>query len=247
MQRYFVQPHQINERDVTIRGDDVHHIVNVTRRKPGDQLIVCDGQGYSALARIVELNEQTVRAEIVTLLSERREMPIDVTIAQGLAKSDKLEWIVQKGTELGMKALQPFSSERTIVKLDVKKEAKKLERWQKIAKEAAEQAQRTTVPEIAPPRKLDDLLADTDRYTACAIAYEQEDTTPLSTVLEKLKPGDSLLVIIGPEGGFSKAEVSRAEQAGVIPVSLGPRILRTETASQYVLACISYHFELQHR
>ncbi|UFJ43170.1 16S rRNA (uracil(1498)-N(3))-methyltransferase [Brevibacillus humidisoli] len=247
MQRYFVKPHQLLDNRITITGDDVHHIVKVMRGKPGDQLIVCDSEGRCARARLVDLGTQEVQAEIVEMLDEQRELPIHVTIAQGLPKSDKLEWIVQKGTELGMTTLVPFSSERTIVKLDPKKEAKKRERWQKIAKEAAEQAHRTRVPEVMPAVGFAELLEQANRYTSCVIAYEQENTTSLQTVLASLRQGDSLCVLIGPEGGFTTEEVAQAEQAGIVPVSLGPRILRTETASQYVLAAVSYHFESPNR
>lgn len=245
MQRYFVHPDQLLADKLVIRGDDVHHIVKVLRGKPGDELIACDGQGHCVRARIVRLDAQEVEAEVVESLVEQRELPIHVSIAQGLPKGDKLEWIIQKGTELGMAALQPFCSERTIVKWDAKKEAKKLERWQKIAKEAAEQAHRSRVPRIAAPVGFAELLAAAKRHTVCAIAYEQEQTTPLRTILQRMVPGDSLCVLIGPEGGFTAAEVAQAEQAGIVPISLGPRILRTETASQYVLAAVSYHFESQ--
>ncbi|WP_126427756.1 16S rRNA (uracil(1498)-N(3))-methyltransferase [Brevibacillus marinus] len=243
MQRYFVPPDQLLDEKLVIRGDDVHHIVRVMRGKPGDELIACDGEGRCVRARIVRLDAQEVQAEVLEPLVERRELPIEVTIAQGLPKGDKLEWIIQKGTELGMAALIPFCSERTVVKWEAKKEEKKRERWQKIAKEAAEQAHRCRVPRVEPPVGFAELLDLAKRHTACAIAYEQENTTSLRTVLERVAPGDSLCVLIGPEGGFTAAEVARAEQAGILPVSLGPRILRTETASQFVLAAVSYHFE----
>ncbi|WP_139490447.1 16S rRNA (uracil(1498)-N(3))-methyltransferase [Brevibacillus dissolubilis] len=243
MQRYFVDPEQFHEREVEITGDDVHHIVKVMRSETGEEIIVCDGTGRVARVRLSELSKELVRGEIVELLDEQRELPIRVTIGQGLPKADKMEWILQKGTELGAYAFFPFSSERTIVKLDEKKEGKKLERWRKIAKEAAEQAHRAIVPQLLSPVSYKQLLKEFEKYTAVAIAYEKEGGGKLSDVLPTLSAGDSLLVLIGPEGGFSEEEVRLAEQAGAKSVSLGPRILRTETASQYVLSAVSYHFE----
>jgi 16S rRNA (uracil1498-N3)-methyltransferase len=243
MQRYFVEPHLFSDHDVTIVGDDVHHIVNVMRSRIGDEIVVCDGLGRVACARLVSFTDKQVTAEIIELLAARSELPIRVTIGQGLPKGEKMEWILQKGTELGAFAFFPFSSERTIVKLDAKKEAKKLERWRKIVKEAAEQSHRAVLPEVLSPVSWKQALASARQYTRCVIAYEKEDSRTLHHVLDTLSTGDSLLVLIGPEGGFSADEVAQAEAEGILPVTLGPRVLRTETASQYVLAAISYQFE----
>ncbi|MGC5328456.1 16S rRNA (uracil(1498)-N(3))-methyltransferase [Brevibacillus sp. SYSU BS000544] len=243
MQRYFVEPHQMSDREVIITGDDVHHIVKVMRHSVGDSILVSNGEGRAALARLTLLNAGEVRADIVEERNEVRELPIRVTIGQGLPKADKLEWIIQKGTEMGAYAFQPFSSERTIVKLDEKKEGKKLERWQKIAKEAAEQAHRHILPKVLNPTSFKNLLASSESYSTRLIAYEQETSVRLKDVCETIAPGDSLLVLIGPEGGFSADEVALAQAAGFVSVQLGPRILRTETASQYVLAALSFHFE----
>jgi 16S rRNA (uracil1498-N3)-methyltransferase len=243
MQRYFVEPHLFSDRDVTIVGEDVHHMVNVMRFRIGEEIVVCDGQGRVARARLAAFADKQVTAEITEFLADTSELPIRVTIGQSLPKGEKMEWILQKGTELGAFAFFPFSSERTIVKLDAKKEAKKLERWRKIVKEAAEQSHRSVLPEVLPPVSWKQAVASAEQYTRCVIAYEKEDGRTLHQVLEGLSAGDSLLVLIGPEGGFSEEEVAQAEAAGIQSVTLGPRILRTETASQYVLGAISYQFE----
>lgn len=243
MQRYFVEPHLFSEQEVTIVGDDVHHIVNVMRAKPGEEIVVCDGAGRSAVARLVSLSAKEVTAEIVRFLDEQTELPIRITIGQGLPKGEKMEWILQKGTEMGAHAFFPFTSERTIVKLDAKKEAKKLERWRKIVKEAAEQSHRAVLPEILPPASFRQAIASAASYAQRVIAYEKEGGSTLHQVFAAMKPGESLVVLIGPEGGFSPNEVAQAESMGFQSVSLGPRILRTETASQYVLAAASYQFE----
>ncbi|WP_432776722.1 16S rRNA (uracil(1498)-N(3))-methyltransferase [Brevibacillus gelatini] len=243
MQRYFVEPHLFHEHELTIIGDDVHHIVNVMRARIGDEILVSDGAGRTARARLVSFSAKEVQAEVIEMLQEERELPIRVTIGQGMPKGEKMEWILQKGTELGAYSFFPFSSERTIVKLDAKKEAKKLERWRKIVKEAAEQSHRAVLPELLAPVSFREALAAGEAYTHVAIAYEKEGSTTIHEVLEQMAAGDSLLVLIGPEGGFSPEEVAQAENKGFLPVSLGPRILRTETASQYVLAAASYQFE----
>jgi len=243
MQRYFAQPDHFTDQEVTIVGDDVHHIVNVMRAREGEEIFVSDGAGRSARARLVYLSAKEARATVLEVLTEQRELPIRVTIGQGLPKGEKMEWILQKGTELGAYSFFPFSSERTIVKLDAKKEAKKLERWRKIVKEAAEQSHRSVLPQLPAPVSFREALEAGRPYTRCAIAYEKEGGTSLHEVLTDMQADDSLLVLIGPEGGFSPQEVAQAEAKGFLSVSLGPRILRTETASQYVLACASYQFE----
>ncbi len=243
MQRYFIEPHQLTECTALITGEDVHHIVNVMRSAIGQELIVSDGQGRVAKVRVAQIDPKQVVCDVAEWLEQKVELPVRVTIAQGLPKGDKLEWILQKGTELGAFAFFPFSSERTVVKIDAKKEAKKLERWSKIVKEAAEQSHRTALPEVMAPGTFKEVLKQSARYTKAVIAYEKHGQSNLKAELRALSPGDSLLVLIGPEGGFSGEEVALAEQHGIVAVSFGPRILRTETASQYVLAAVSYQFE----
>ncbi|WP_289142249.1 16S rRNA (uracil(1498)-N(3))-methyltransferase [uncultured Brevibacillus sp.] len=243
MQRYFAEPHLFTEQEITIIGDDVHHIVNVMRARVGEEILVSDGAGKTVRAKLVSLSPKEVKADVVEVLGDESELPIRVTIGQGLPKGEKMEWILQKGTELGAYSFFPFSSERTIVKLDAKKEAKKLERWRKIVKEAAEQSHRAVLPELLSPVSFREALQAASSYTKCAIAYEKEGSTTLHQVLEDMSVDDSLLVLVGPEGGFSADEVAQAEKMGFLTVSLGPRILRTETASQYILACASYQFE----
>jgi 16S rRNA (uracil1498-N3)-methyltransferase len=243
MQRYFVEPDLFTDDEITITGDDVHHIVNVMRAKEGEQILVSDGAGRTSRVRLTALTPKEVKGQVVEMLTEQTEMPVRITIGQGLPKGEKMEWILQKGTELGAYSFFPFTSERTIVKLDAKKEAKKLERWRKIIKEAAEQSHRAVLPQLLPPASFRELLKQTQPYTHCAIAYEKEDGASLHQLLEMMKPEDSLLILVGPEGGFSVEEVALAQAEGFFPVSLGPRILRTETASQYILSAASYQFE----
>ncbi|HJV44607.1 MAG TPA: 16S rRNA (uracil(1498)-N(3))-methyltransferase [Bacillota bacterium] len=245
MQRYFVKQEQFDKplAKVTINGEDVGHIVKVMRSSVGDRFITCDENGECYLSRIIELDKERVICTLEEKIEEDRELPVRVTIAQGLPKGDKMDLIIQKGTELGAHAFIPFSSSRTIVQLDEKKEQKRLERWGKIAKEAAEQSHRGFIPHIKRISSLRQIFASASQYDLALIAYENEKTTPLSQPLQKITAGARILLIIGPEGGFAEEEVKQAMCHRIEPVMLGRRILRTETAGLYGLSCISYDFE----
>ncbi|MBU8879445.1 16S rRNA (uracil(1498)-N(3))-methyltransferase [Bacillus sp. FJAT-29790] len=247
MQRYFVENPAIDNRFI-ISGDDHHHIVRVMRMNEGDHIICVDPLNKSAICSIAEITDDHVRVNIVQWNEGSPELPIDITIVSGLPKGDKLEWIVQKGTELGAHKFIPFISARSVVKWDEKKAAKKVERWQKIAKEAAEQSHRTQLPEVMSPQNLKSLLKISEDFDFKLIAFEEEakqgEASNLSKTLAKMKKGQSLILIFGPEGGLADHEVSILKESGFLACGLGPRILRTETAPLYALSAASYHFEL---
>ncbi|MBA4493132.1 16S rRNA (uracil(1498)-N(3))-methyltransferase [Paenactinomyces guangxiensis] len=238
MQRYFISPEQRDRDRIRISGEDVHHIKNVMRSRPGDQLVCCDGRGNDYLAEIIEIDPAAVLCRVIDKSSSLGEPETKVTIAQSLPKGDKLEWILQKGTEIGAVRFLPFVSERTIVKIDARKAAKKRERWQRIVKEAAEQAHRGFIPEVASPVSWTGLLEEIHRTEEALIAYEKGGV-PLAKSLAQIS-SKQILLIIGPEGGFTESEVAGAQRAGAIPVTLGSRILRTETASLAALSCILF-------
>lgn len=238
MQRYFISPDQMDRGQIWITGDDVHHIKNVMRSRPGDQLVCCDGQGMDYLAEIEELDPAAIRCRVIDTSPSKGEPKTQVTIAQSLPKGDKLEWILQKGTELGAVRFLPFTSERTVVKIDARKIEKKRERWERIVKEAAEQAHRGKVPEVAFPASWKELLEEIRTAKTAWIAYEKGGR-PLARVLAEADSRE-ILLIIGPEGGFTEREVAEAEAAGAVPVTLGARILRTETAPLAALSCILF-------
>lgn len=245
MQRYFIEGRIPENQIVAITGDDAKHIAKVMRQTIGDELIVVmEGQAYQA--KIVSADFD-VEVKIGGNLEVQVELPKKVTIACGLPKGDKLDLITQKATELGMYALLPFSAERSIVKWDGPKSEKKIGRLQKIAKEAAEQSHRTHVPEIHGIHSFKQLLDKAESYDAVVVAYEeearQEDRTRFAEILKALYDKDSVLIVFGPEGGISQAEVASLKNAGASFTSLGPRILRTETAPLYALSAISYEFE----
>ncbi|MBA4535882.1 16S rRNA (uracil(1498)-N(3))-methyltransferase [Bacillus aquiflavi] len=246
MQRYFNT--EIKENSFYISGDDFHHISKVMRMKIGDHIICVTNDGRSAICSITKIADDYVAADVVQWESSSKELPIQMTIASGLPKGDKLEWIIQKGTELGAYEFIPFIATRSIVKWDEKKSLKKLERWKKIAKEAAEQSQRNRLPLVHTPISLETLLNNSQKYDRKLIAYEEAakhgETSTFVQVLEEIKKGESLLIVFGPEGGLTPNEVQLLIENGFYSCGLGPRILRTETAPLYALAAASYHLEL---
>ncbi|ANU12885.1 Ribosomal RNA small subunit methyltransferase E [Planococcus halocryophilus Or1] len=245
MQRYFIEGEIPENRIVAITGDDAKHIAKVMRQTVGGNLIVViEDQAYQA--EIVSADFD-VEVEIRNRIEVQVELPKKVTIACGLPKGDKLDLITQKATELGMYALLPFSAERSIVKWDNAKSDKKIGRLQKIAKEAAEQSHRTHLPEIHNIHSFKQLLSKAEAYDAVIVAYEEEARqgvrTRFAEIIKSLYDKDSVLLVFGPEGGISDAEVQALKNFGAIFTSLGPRILRTETAPLYALSAISYEFE----
>ncbi len=247
MQRYFVDQTARAGNTFTLSKDDAHHMKNVMRMDVGDEILVLDGTGLFR-CRLEQLDKQTAVAEMLEELPIETELPIHVTIAYALPKGDKVELVAQKATELGISRLLVFESARSVSKWDAKKIPKKLERLQKISKEAAEQSYRAHLPTIEYVT-YDEVLQRAADYTACLIAYEESakegEAAAFASTLSRLQSGDSLLVVIGPEGGLTETEVSRLTAGGFVPASLGRRILRTETAPIYVLSAVSYHFELK--
>ncbi|WP_077621459.1 16S rRNA (uracil(1498)-N(3))-methyltransferase [Sediminibacillus massiliensis] len=247
MQRYFVSDYDPENATVTITGDDVHHISRVMRMEAGDSIICMVPEGHGAMCRIAEVKEDLVVAEIIEWLEEAKDLPVMITIAQGLPKGDKMELVLQKGTELGAFAFLPFQADRSIVKWDYKKAEKKLSRYGKIVKEASEQSHRTSIPRIHQVVNLVELLELSKQYDHKIFAYEDEaksDTFQrFGDVLNEVTIGQSVLVCFGPEGGFSEREVEMLRENGFLSVRLGPRILRAETAPLYLLSAVSYHFE----
>ena len=248
MQRYFVANNQLKELNFSITGEDVKHISKVMRMSPGDQLICINEDGIVAQCEIVGITSDEVNGNVLKIVTEDTELPVKVTVAQGLPKGDKLELIVQKGTELGANTFIPFQATRSIVKWDDKKGQKKIERLGKIAKEAAEQSYRRIVPKVMNSLSFKQLVKESEHYDIKIVAYEEQaklgEMKNLAAALGQAEIGSSILVVVGPEGGLTIDEVTALEQIGFISCSFGPRILRTETAAMYFLSAVSYHFEM---
>ncbi|RAP76940.1 16S rRNA (uracil(1498)-N(3))-methyltransferase [Paenibacillus montanisoli] len=246
MQRYFVTPEQITDNRVVLTGDDAHHVSRVMRMEAGDAIIVSDGRARVAQATIRSLSPGKVEAEVAEWLPFSGEPVWTVTVAQSLPKGDKMEIVIQKGTEIGAASFLPFQSQRMIVQYDEKKEAKRLDRWGKIAKEAAEQAHRSRIPAIEPVASWRELAARIPDYDLALFCYEKEGGGHgLRDAIAARAEGwgdeeRTILLIVGPEGGFTEREAEEAEEAGAVIVGLGKRILRTETAAMVGLACLMY-------
>lgn len=247
MQRYFASYSTENDCFL-ITDEDCHHITKVMRMKEKDQIICVSEEQKTAICSITEISTDFVMADIIEWKEESVELPVHVTIVSGLPKGDKLEWVIQKGTELGAARFIPFTAARSVVKWDEKKADKKVSRWQKIAKEAAEQSHRSSVPEVMYPLNINALIKAGEPYDVKLIAFEEKaregEASVLTRNLQKLKAGSSLLIVFGPEGGLTHQEVEMMTKNGFQACGLGPRILRTETAPLYLLSAVSYHLEL---
>ncbi len=246
MQRYFLQSEFDDQEQTTITGEDGKHIVRVMRMTVGDSVITVSG-GEAFVSIITELLADGVVIQRQEGLMQTNEMPVRVTIACGLPKGDKLDLIVQKGTELGMAGIVPFEAERSIVKWDAKKGDKKVERLRKIAKEAAEQCHRTVIPNVASTASFKQLIEQSASYDVLLFADEEDaksgNPNRMAERLKNVHPEQTVLTVFGPEGGLSRNEAEVLRSAGFLPIALGPRILRTETAPLYLLSAMSYEFE----
>ncbi|WP_051533874.1 16S rRNA (uracil(1498)-N(3))-methyltransferase [Desulfitibacter alkalitolerans] len=224
-----------------ILGEEAHHIANVLRLKEGSLVGLFDGFGYKAAGILLDVTNERVLVELTHDKVANTEPPVEITLYQSLPKKDKLELIIQKATELGVKNIVPIITKRTIVHIDNEKAKKKVERWNKIAQEACKQSGRAYVPQISEPISFKAMLSEI-KAEINIIPYEAEDKKGLKQVLRSFKESmpKSIGIFIGPEGGWDKDEVQMAVNHGIIPVTLGPRILRTETASLAVLTMILY-------
>jgi 16S rRNA (uracil1498-N3)-methyltransferase len=224
---------------MTITGMDAHHIVDVLRMQPGDRVQVAADDGIRFVAEITETGRNTVTVRSVEILHESHEPSVRIALLQGLAKGEKMDWIVQKAVEVGVTDIYPLAMAHSVVRLESSRADKKIQRWQKIAESAAKQSKRDIVPQVHPVLPLEQALAD----AACDVtilAYESEDQTGLKAVLRAHPEARSFAVIIGPEGGIATEEAELARSHGAVAASLGPRILRTETAGLVAAVAILY-------
>ncbi len=246
MYHFFVTQEQIGEREIRIEGTDVNHIRNVLRMTPGEQISISSREeAVEYCCEIAELTEECVTARIMWSQAADTELPSKLYLFQGLPKSDKMELIIQKAVELGAYEIVPVATKRAVVKLDKKKEESKRKRWNAISESAAKQSKRTIVPEVKTVMTFNEAV----RYAQenCdkkLIPYElAEGMADTRAILESIKQGESVAIFIGPEGGFDEHEISTAQEAGILPITLGKRILRTETAGMTVLSVLMFHLE----
>lgn len=244
MHHFFVTPEQVRDNQIYIEGSDVNHMKNVLRMKLGEEFHVSDGNNRKYRCAVEEFGEEEVRASIIEELECDTELPSKLYLFQGLPKNDKMEWIVQKAVELGAWEIIPVATKRAVVKLDEKKAAKKVERWNSISESGAKQSKRSIIPKVTQVMSYKEALAYANELDVVMIPYElaegMEDT---KAYIRAIRPGQSVGIFIGPEGGFEQEEVELAVQMGAKPVTLGKRILRTETAGLTILSVLMYHLE----
>lgn len=245
MYQFFVEPCQIQGKRIVITGKDVNHIKNVLRMRPGEEISVSNGiDGREYRCGIEELHEEEIICELRFIKEEGVELPSKIYLFQGLPKADKMELIIQKAVELGVYEIIPVAAKRSVVKLDEKKAKNKVLRWQGIAQAAAKQSKRGIIPKVHDVMEFRDAAEYSSLAQVKIIPYElSEGMEKTREIIEGLKPGEDIAVFIGPEGGFAGEEVMEAEKRGIIPVTLGKRILRTETAGMSVLSILMYHLE----
>ncbi|BBF43275.1 ribosomal RNA small subunit methyltransferase E [Lachnospiraceae bacterium KM106-2] len=245
MNLFYVQKSQVSEQNVQIIGDDVNHIKNVLRMKIGEKIQVCDMEGTDYLCQIEEISPKEVIADIISKEPTQTELPAKVYLFQGLPKKDKMDLIIQKMVELGVYEVVPVSMKRCVVKIeDKKKEAKKLERWQSISESAAKQSKRGMIPEVTSVISFKEAINKMKELDINFFAYENaEGISHTRKMIEESKSAKTIGIIVGPEGGFDDPEVTLLQEAGIMPITLGKRILRTETAGFTMMAALMMELE----
>lgn len=246
MQRFFVEPHQIDEEahQIHITGSDVNHISNVLRMKTGEELWVSDGSKYEYRCTIESFEPDEVLLHIVYSQEPEYELPCRIYLFQGLPKADKMELIIQKAVELGAYEIIPVETKRCVVKLDGRKSAKKTARWQQIAESAAKQSKRMLIPNVHEVLTFREALKYAESMDVRLVPYElARGMQETKEILAGIEPGQSVGIFIGPEGGFEEKEIEAAIEGGAKPITLGRRILRTETAGLAILSVLMFQLE----
>lgn len=244
MYRFYVEKEQVKEQEITIIGSDVNHIKNVLRMNIKDELILCDGQGTDYYCIITNVSNTDITAQIKDKKETDTELKTKLYLFQGLPKKDKMELIIQKSVELGVYEIIPVVTKRTVVKLDDKKEQKKLERWQSIATSAAKQSGRGMIPKVSGIMSFKEALEYANHLDCNLVPYEKaEGISKTKEIIKELNKYNSIGIFIGPEGGFEEAEIASCINLNMEQVTLGKRILRTETAGLTILSIIMFQLE----
>lgn len=248
MFQFFVDKSQIHESEglAYITGADVNHISHVLRMKPGEQFYVTDGERQGKyLCALKSVSAEQVVCDIVQNITDTMELPCEIVLYQGLPKADKMELIIQKAVELGASRIVPVETKRSVVKLDAKKAQAKISRWQGIAEAAAKQSKRDVIPVIGELTTLKEALKEAADFEVSMMPYENAEGMAFTRkLLEGIQPGQRVAIFVGPEGGFDESEVEAALSMGTKPMTLGRRILRTETAGLAILSMLVYVLEV---
>lgn len=246
MQKFFVEANQIENNKIIIIGDDVKHISNVLRMKIDEEVQIGNKETLeNYIAKIFEINKENIILKVVEKLDSSTESNVNIDLYQGLPKADKMEWIIQKTTEIGINKIIPVDMQRCVVKLDEKDAKKKIDRWQKVAEGAAKQSKRDKIPKIENKIKLKEVENRIKEYDIFLIAYEEEKENKLKEQIKNIakKQNYNIGVLVGPEGGLDIKEVEELKEKGAKAVTLGKRILRTETAPIVIISNILYELE----
>ncbi|MCI8327574.1 MAG: 16S rRNA (uracil(1498)-N(3))-methyltransferase [Lachnospiraceae bacterium] len=245
MYQFFVEDEQIEKEYVTIVGDDVRHIGNVLRMRPGEEIRISNGKGMDFFCEIAEVTADSVKAKILERTAEDTELPNRILLFQAIPKGERMEYVIQKAVELGVYEIIPVEMKYCVVRLDEKKKEKKRERWQAIAKSAAKQAKRSRIAQIHSVMSYREAIEYARQCEYCLVPYENErGMSATREVLNRIETGKDISVIIGPEGGFSEEEIELARQDMDV-ISLGKRILRTDTAAVTVMSMLMLEIEMK--
>lgn len=242
MPRFFLEKEAVRGEAVSLEGENAYHITKALRMRPGELIEVTTGEGDLFKVRLTKTTSQLVEGEIVGRERDQAEPKTRIHLFQSILKGEKMDWVLQKGTEIGVYSFHPFVSERTVVRKDVSAYEQKRTRWARIVLEAAKQSGRGLIPSVEPVREVETLGATLQGVTTF-VAWEGEKTTSLKKALQSLGKIEEVAVLIGPEGGFSATEVAQFAAWGVQRISLGPRILRAETVGPVLAALLLYHFD----
>ena len=246
MPKFFVPTNQIEKDKIVIQNDDVNHIKNVLRAKVDDKIDICDyNTSKNYVCKIEEIEDKVIRCKIIEEIDSNVESEVKVSIFQGIPKADKMELVIQKSVELGAHDITPIEMKRCVVKLKEKDKTKKIQRWQKISEVAAKQSGRDIIPNINNIININKLCESLEKYDLVLVAYENEKINTLKNELTKIKNNKKvkIAIIIGPEGGIDKAEIEQLEKYNAKIVTLGNRILRTETVALNMLSIIMYELD----
>ena len=245
MGKFFIKSENINDNKVIIDNEDVNHIKNVLRKNVGDEILICDYENkINYNCKIIEISRKKVICEIINEKKSENESNIKIDIFQGIPKFDKMDLIIQKGTELGVNSFIPVVFKRSVVKLDEKDFLKKITRWRKIAEVASKQSGRDVIPDVKNIENVKNICNLFKNYDIVLVAYEKENKNTLKNILKSLKNKEiKIAVVIGPEGGIDESEIDLLIENGAEIVTLGKRILRTETVCLAITAIINYELE----
>lgn len=248
MPRFFIENKQVNDNRINILGEDINHIKNVLRKNIGETIEICNKDNQeNFICKIIQLNNNEIECEIIKKV-DSQESNVEITVFQGLPKADKMELIIQKSVELGVFDITPVEMKRCIVKLSEKDETKKIDRWQKISEVAAKQSGRNIIPKINNIVNVEKICNMSEKYDIVFVAYENEKNLTLKEALKKIsnekRQNIKIAIVIGPEGGLEEKDVAKMALSGAKVVTLGKRILRTETVALNMISNIMYELEM---